>query len=229
MIGNQRRELTEAVGRTEKKGLGRRARRSRDIRKRLMSAAQRTMARRGIEATTIQEITDAADVGFGSFYNYFESKEAIVEAVVRETIESVGDALDGIADSVNDPAEIVSASVRHTLTRVIEDEHWGWFLIQSGLSVPTFRVGLVQRMARDIDIGIRAGRFQVADRDGVVYAVSGAVLALMSAQLRKEIGEDAPQRGAEVVLRMLGLSQSEASRVARLPLPAVELPPPLSG
>ena len=35
-------------------------------------------------------------------------------------------------------------------------------------------------------------------------------------------------RAAEIVLHMLGLSQTEAARVARLPLPPVELPPPLS-
>jgi len=35
------------------------------------------MAERGMEGVAINEITEAADVGFGSFYNHFESKEAI--------------------------------------------------------------------------------------------------------------------------------------------------------
>ena len=207
----------------------RRARRSQEIRQRLIRAAQRVMAKEGVDAATIQQITEAADVGFGSFYNYFESKEAIIKAIVKETIESFGDALDRIAESASTPAEVLSASVRYTVARAIEDETWGWFLIQSGLSMPTFRVGLVRRMARDIDIGIREGSFQVNDRDSVVYAASGAVLAIMSAQLRGEIGDDAPRRTAEIVLRMLGLSRTEAARVARLPLPAVDLPPLLAG
>jgi AcrR family transcriptional regulator len=50
-------------------------------------AGRRTLfARQGVENTRINEITEEADVGFGSFYNHFDSKEAIVEAVVEETV-----------------------------------------------------------------------------------------------------------------------------------------------
>ena len=47
-----------------------------------MNAARVVMADKGVEATTIQEITDAADVGFGTFYNHFESKEVLIDELV---------------------------------------------------------------------------------------------------------------------------------------------------
>ena len=47
-----------------------------------MAAARRVTAQQGVEATTIAEIA-AADLGFGTFYHYFESNEAIVDAVQR--------------------------------------------------------------------------------------------------------------------------------------------------
>ena len=53
------------------------ARRKRETRARLLDAALRLMAQKGMEGVAINEITEAADVGFGSFYNHFESKEAI--------------------------------------------------------------------------------------------------------------------------------------------------------
>lgn len=178
------------------------------------------MAAKGIDTTTLQEITEAADVAFGSFYNYFPSKEAIVEAIVAETIESFGDALDRIAESVSDPAEVLAASVRSTVNRAVEDETWGWFLIRSGMSMPVFRVGLVRRMARDIGIGVQAGRFQVDDVECSVLAAGGAVLAIIAARLRGELGSDAPERAAATVLRLLGLPAPEARDVAGRPLPA---------
>ena len=52
------------------------ARRKRETRARLLEAALRLSAERGMEGVAINEITEAADVGFGSFYNHFESKEA---------------------------------------------------------------------------------------------------------------------------------------------------------
>jgi AcrR family transcriptional regulator len=44
------------------------ARRKRETRDKLLRAAFRLMAQRGIDAVAINEITEAADVGFGSFY-----------------------------------------------------------------------------------------------------------------------------------------------------------------
>ena len=55
----------------------RQARRKRETRERLLDAAFRLMAERGVDAVAINEITEAADVGFGSFYNHFESRDGI--------------------------------------------------------------------------------------------------------------------------------------------------------
>lgn len=48
----------------------------------LLAAARRLFATVGVEATTIAAITEAADLGFGTFYRYFADKEAILEAVL---------------------------------------------------------------------------------------------------------------------------------------------------
>ena len=92
---------------------GRAARRREETRSKLVRAARDVMGRNGVGATTIQAITDAADVGFGSFYNHFASKEDIVAAVMDEAVESFGAAADQLAGRLSDPAEILAASVRH--------------------------------------------------------------------------------------------------------------------
>src|SRR5512138_2330302 len=117
----------------------RQSRRKRETRAKLISAAERVMAQKGIEATTTQDITEAADVGFGSFYNHFESKEAIVQAITRERIEPLGKALDDLARVLDDPAEVLSASVRHVLRRAMSDTVLGRFLFLSGLDMPFAR------------------------------------------------------------------------------------------
>jgi len=47
-------------------------------------------SRRGIEEATIAQITEAADVGFGTFYLYFPTKEALYRAVVRDGFADLG-------------------------------------------------------------------------------------------------------------------------------------------
>ena len=57
---------------------GRRARRHAETRARILRAAWRLFERQGFFATTVEQITEAADVGKGTFFNYFPSKEYVL-------------------------------------------------------------------------------------------------------------------------------------------------------
>jgi AcrR family transcriptional regulator len=59
---------------------GRRERRSAEIRERLFRAALRLFAEKGFAETTVVDITEAADLGKGTFFNYFPSKDHILVA-----------------------------------------------------------------------------------------------------------------------------------------------------
>jgi AcrR family transcriptional regulator len=58
----------------------RRTRRSAETRERLFLAAVQQFAEKGFAETTVEDITNAADVGKGTFFNYFPSKEHILIA-----------------------------------------------------------------------------------------------------------------------------------------------------
>ena len=72
---------------TEK--LGRRAQRKEETRKRLLSTAIRLMTEQGFEHLTVEAIAVAADVGKGTVYNYFSTKEDIVVAFFVDLERSV--------------------------------------------------------------------------------------------------------------------------------------------
>jgi AcrR family transcriptional regulator len=57
---------------------GRRLRRSVETRERLFRAALELFAQKGFIETTVEDITEAADVGKGTFFNYFPSKDHIL-------------------------------------------------------------------------------------------------------------------------------------------------------
>ncbi|HUE44339.1 MAG TPA: TetR/AcrR family transcriptional regulator [Candidatus Sulfotelmatobacter sp.] len=58
----------------------RRTRRGAETRERLFVAAVQLFAQKGFAETTVEDITNAADVGKGTFFNYFPSKEHILIA-----------------------------------------------------------------------------------------------------------------------------------------------------
>ncbi len=59
-----------------------------------MRAALKLFAERGIAATTVEDITEAADVGKGTFFNYFQTKEHVLQAFGETRIQKIQAALD---------------------------------------------------------------------------------------------------------------------------------------
>ena len=180
------------------------------------------MAEKGVEGVAVNEITEAADVGFGSFYNHFESKEAIYRAVVDSVFEEFADRLDALLANVEDPAEIVAVSVRHTLMRAKKEPEWGAFLVREGFSMRSVDSGLGRRLLRDIEKGIAAGRFSNGDSFMRFIAVSGIVLASIAAastDVHRLSTKHFPERCAGMVLQSLGVDPLEANEIARRTLP----------
>ena len=66
---------------------GRAQRRAGRTRQRLLAAALHKFSDRGVDATTIEEITEKADVGKGTFYRHFSSKDEVVLALVEEAVD----------------------------------------------------------------------------------------------------------------------------------------------
>ena len=68
---------------------GRRERRTAQTRERLFRAALDLFAKKGFTETTVEDITEAADVGKGTFFNYFPSKDHILLAFGEMQLEKL--------------------------------------------------------------------------------------------------------------------------------------------
>jgi AcrR family transcriptional regulator len=207
--------VTGAVAVATTRESGRRLR----TRARLIDAARRIAATRGIEATPISEITDEAGVGVGSFYNHFATKEELLEAVISDTFEAHGAALDRIHEGKNDIAEILAQNIRLTVRMVDHDPIWGWFAVRTGLYAAQLQSSLGGRLERDLRRGFDAGRFASYDERTTVAAFGGALLGVMRTRLEGKLPRDADRFLAEELLRLLGLPPREAAKIARRRLP----------
>ncbi|MCE9627384.1 MAG: TetR/AcrR family transcriptional regulator [Candidatus Eisenbacteria bacterium] len=66
--------------------LTRRERKKEETRRRIFEVAIALFRERGFEATTVDEITERADVGRGTFFNYFPRKEAVLAYLSEERV-----------------------------------------------------------------------------------------------------------------------------------------------
>jgi AcrR family transcriptional regulator len=76
----------------------------------LLEAAKAAFAEVGPEAS-LEEIARRADVGIGTLYRHFPTRDAIVEAVYRREVQQLADAAPRLADSLP-PAEALRAWMR---------------------------------------------------------------------------------------------------------------------
>jgi AcrR family transcriptional regulator len=200
-------------------------RRKAQTRRALVEAARRILAERGSTDVSIQEITETADVGFGSFYNHFASKTELFEVAVREVLEEYGASLDAACADLTDSAEIYAVGVRMTARLALTRPAVAQVLLQVGLSYASEEQGLAPRAMRDIQHGIADGRFAVEDVRLGLISTAGCVLAFLQTALDHpdELDESDADTLAEMLLRMLGMTARSAHAVVRRPLPAVPL------
>lgn len=72
--------------------IGRRQRRAAETRLRLFRCALVLIAERGLPNVTVEDITEAADVGKGTFFNYFETKEHVLGVMAEIQLGKVREA-----------------------------------------------------------------------------------------------------------------------------------------
>ena len=189
----------------------------------LIEAATKFLAE-GHSNVSIQQITDAADVGFGSFYNHFESKEALFEAAVDTVLDTYAAARDVIVAGYDDPAEVFAVSFRMTgrLQRIMPE--MVRVLLNEGASILVRDKGLAPRAIKDIEAGVAAGRFDLEDSRLALMAAGGALLGLL------QLLDSDPEADADALtdvmterlLRAFGMTKAQAAKLCEAPLP--ELP-----
>ena len=196
-------------------------RRKARTRRALIEAAVRLIAEGRGDRASIAEITEEADIGFGSFYNHFDSKEQLFQTAAEEVMERWGQMIDRASASVSDPAEVFAVGLRISGRLGWTHPDIAGFLTGTGLDALDIPVGLAPRALRDIQAGQTADRFTIPDAEIALSAVAGGLLGLLRMCQRhpERITEASVDQLAEAVLRLLGVPAHEAARLAALPLP----------
>ncbi|WP_420540841.1 TetR/AcrR family transcriptional regulator [Mycolicibacterium septicum] len=198
-------------------------RRKQRTRAALIGAAQSFIAAGKLNAPVL-EITQAADVGMGSFYNHFDSKEQLFDAAVAEVLDAHGALMDRLTEDLDDPAEVFAGSFRLTGRLFRRRPQESQIMLANGLQLLASDRGLAPRARRDIEAGARAGRFVVDDPDLALAVAAGALMGL-GRLLRDQPDRDdaaAADKVTEDVLRMLGMDAAEAAEICRRPLPDLD-------
>src|SRR5665647_1875280 len=98
--------------------LSRRERKKKETREKIFSNAIQLFRLQGFTATSVEQITQHADVGKGTFYNYFPTKEAVILEFSRRNCQ----------DLINKGRQKPSLSTRQRLEILLQD--WAEYMIK---------------------------------------------------------------------------------------------------
>lgn len=98
---------------------GRRERRSRELRDRIYRAAQSLFLEYGFAATTVSQIAEAADVAQATFFNHFQSKAAILNAMTAEVFEHLESLMTEELSRTGTPQERIRAFARRVADEIL--------------------------------------------------------------------------------------------------------------
>jgi AcrR family transcriptional regulator len=191
----------------------------------LLDAGRALIAAKGVAGLRIQEVTEQADVALGSFYNYFESKEQFLEAVITESLSHLASATITNLEEGVDPAVVVALANLRVIRLAYDEPDFARLIVNIGHSEALFGAAVHPHARTAVERGIASGRFVVADIEVLLTSVIGGAFALIREILAGRHGNQAHEAFARHVLASLGLSPTEAASVVRLAAGA----PPHSG
>lgn len=147
----------------------------------LIEAAQQLLAE-GTEArASIQAITDLADVGFGSFYNYFATKEELFDAATKAAVDDYLRWLDERLPDGIDPVARLIENVRLTGRLALEEPRIAAILARRLPGIEDGEDPRGQRIRADVRAAMATSGAapETLEFEILVSAALGAIMAVL--------------------------------------------------
>lgn len=178
----------------------------------LLDAAVAVIAVKGMEAAKISDITTAAGMANGTFYNHFKDKDEILRETAVRVAAEIGRELD---EEMSGVENAVTRVVRGTLGFVhllLAEPEWAAVLMDGAGQLSEVRKDMMQYLRGDLERGLAQGKFDIEVSQFLLDQVASLIAVAIRKQLvtKKDLG--VTRQVCESVLRLLGLSPSKARK-----------------
>lgn len=201
---------------------GRVARRQRRVREALIRAAWIIMSEKGVDSATMLEIAERADVGAGTIYNYFKSKDELAIAVLEEVMLDLALRIEKVTNTFDDPAQVYAFGISTVLETATRDARWKQLLNRSEVMADALFRRMGPFAIRDLRQATTAGRFFADDPDLVWKLATHAIVGVSLAITNGELPEGKLHETVVRLLCMTGIGAEAARELAARPRPALE-------
>ena len=177
----------------------------------ILAIAAELFAERGFAATTVREIADSAGILSGSLYHHFDSKESMVEELLRTFLEEITLAYRIEAASGDDPVQVLRTLVRLAFESI--GARWATVSVmvnEYNLLISYPRFSFVQELSEEterlwvgvIERGVQSGAFRANLDPRMTYRFLRDAI-WVSVRWYQPTGRDRPADLADVYVSVL--------------------------
>lgn len=179
----------------------------------LVDAAVRVVAEKGMEALKISDITAAAEMANGTFYNHFHDKDEILREAAYGIAVEISRQLDAGMEGIDDAALRVATATTRFIEIAVDSPDWAAVLLGSVDHVPQLNDDVDAYLRSDLELGVTQGKFDVEVTRFLVDQIMALIGAALRTQLKSGADVDVTRQVCENILRLLGLTPAKARKI----------------
>lgn len=174
---------------------------------RLLQAAETVIVRKGFHAATIADIVEEADVARGTFYQYFDSREAVFRRLIGDFVAVLNGSVRRVTEPAS-PVDDVRRNVHQVLLQLFAHRDLAVLLFRDALT-PDPALERLQRELHDhmhrmvqgaLRRGAEWGLLRPVDADGTAWTIIGAIKELLLRRLDAVADENQAEVDSETAV-----------------------------
>lgn len=204
---------------TAETGLTRGHKKKARTRQTLVDAALRIFAQQGVAELQLNKLAEEAQVSNGTVYNYFRTREEVLEAVGVELANQFSHRISAVSAGIENGAQRVSIGVRMFIRETEQNPLWARAVVSIYQYDKNIRSVVANYLRCDLLLGEKQGSFKFENIEVamgiVVFSTIGCMISILDGYHTAAVDSTV----AQMLLMALGATPAKAARIAHMPLP----------
>lgn len=185
----------------------------------LVEAAMRIYSDKGVVALTLNDLAEEAGVSHGTVYNYFKTREEVLQAVGIELADQLSNLITEASRDIENGAERVAVGVRMFIRQGKRDPVWAGAVTGIFQHDHSIKSVVANNLQQDLKLGLEQGHFCIKNEIIAMSVVASSTFGAISLVVEGLNFENYDAIVAEMILLALGVAPAKAKEISNQALP----------
>lgn len=189
----------------------------------LLDAAMDIYAQDGISSLTLNDLAAKANVSNGTIYNYFKTREEVLEAVSIELANIFGEYIKSISQHISSGSHRTVIGIRLFIRRALFELNWAKALLHVIHFDKGIRSTLANAVRNDLNDGLEEGIFDYSNEEVALTLLISSTFGVLITVVENRYVEGDDIKLVEMILKALGTDPKIVPQIARLEIPPLDI------